>query len=598
MAFELSIAADIYGAKLNASFHFTAGCPSVQDCHAAAEAHFSKEARARRPAGCSERFVIDAVHVWNPRTQAWESLRSSRQFVHRGQVYCFQAESSWHTEQQGMIPDPSVSVMWPPEVHTPQPPAATNGTANGWHRDHCGSSRQQQQHDEVALRAGSVALAHSQQAAAGEQQRSRPRDSSSGAVAPHTRKHSTPAGPQPRPVVATPFNLCAVCNRGERELQGWRGERDSGQILGTYAELMAATAQRLFAAGGRRRGDLRVLSMSDGVSDDTQLDTQAKYVPTSVMLCHSFTREPGRWHEGRRRVRIFGGDMRNGVSRWWQQQQQPWVFPQWLEHRFVALDNGKDLRQQLHGEGQVEEGMAFDVVLMRHGLCFCDDPSKTSQTWPAEVRMECSWASAVCGVYSLEPQYWEGRPAYRMSDLLLQWSPTHGEWAILDSNGGAWAYARSDVGHPALARGPWMLWNGQSHLTDNSLACNLVHSPPPWMRQPSQRVCCSGMRGEASALCALFERAAVLLDPDQSGSFALLHGAWTNGTLDEVIVIHQEIEEAARRFNASPQRPSDGLCAAVLWRTAAKEYWLQCDGVIIYRPGSAADPLVQADRTA
>ena len=29
-----------------------------------------------------------------------------------------------------------------------------------------------------------------------------------------------------------------------------------------------------------------------------------------------------------------------------------------------------------------EVGQLFDVVLLRQGLCFCDDPSKTSTAWP------------------------------------------------------------------------------------------------------------------------------------------------------------------------------------------------------------------------
>merc|ERR1712183_970406 len=130
---------------------------------------------------------------------------------------------------------------------------------------------------------------------------------------------------------------------------------------------------------------------------------------------------------------------------------------------------------------------------------------------------------------------------------LLQWVQNRTEWAVLDAGGGTWAFARGDVGHPVLARGPWAVWDGQNHTNDKGFVCELLQNvPPPWHRPPAQRICCCGTAGDAVSILRFLQRIVTVLDPRQANSFGLLHGAWTNGTKFEVDQLHQQIEEATR----------------------------------------------------
>eukprot|EP00756_Hemistasia_phaeocysticola_P040476 Hpha_TRINITY_DN16866_c0_g1::TRINITY_DN16866_c0_g1_i1::g.150378::m.150378 len=566
MVSEMCVATDLDGAKRNVLFQFTGGSPGWSELVSATESFYSAEATVGAPGA----YRVDHYLFWDTQNGRWSDLQSLSQLSPEGsQLYCFRKGVPPGGESQGLIPGAERVFRW--SVGT-VPPST------------CGQ--------QPALPAANSALYRVANA-----EKHRTADFSQHPQHHHRRHRPTSGWDQnaKRPVCPTPVRLCSVCNRGERELQSWRQQRNSVEILGTFAQMMGAVIRTLWGAAGPQRQDLKILSLSDGVSDDTQPDTQAKYVPTSVLLCHSFMTEHGNWNEGGRRVRIYGGDMRNGLTRWWQRQGFPWPTPQWLEHRFLSLDNGRDFRGQLYTEQQCESNTTFDVVLMRHGLCFCDDPSKLSQSWPAEVEVRSEHSTTLHGVYTLHNQLVEARPAYRKGQYLLQWCPQQLEWAVLDENNGVWAYAKADVGHPVLARGPWTVWNGSAHVTDAAFGVDLAphHPPPAWARPPNMRVCCSGMRGDAESLHALYERAASVLDPTQPNAFALLHGAWTNGTRTEVGALHREVEEAARFFNCAGPRRFDGLSATALWRSAAKEYWLQCDGVIIYKPGGAADPFVQ-----
>ncbi|CAE8741685.1 unnamed protein product, partial [Polarella glacialis] len=169
------------------------------------------------------------------------------------------------------------------------------------------------------------------------------------------------------------------------------------------------------------------------------------------------------------------------------------------------------------------------------------------------------------------------------------------EWAVLDdADGGAWAYARGDLGHPVLSRGPWTIWDGQSHVSDANFACNLTQlaASPPWQRVPTQRICCCGISGDMESVYRLLLRIAAVLDTSKLDSFGLLHGAWTNGTQVEVEQLHTQLTQAAQVYN-DQRRLNGGYpvhAACVLWRTAATQYWLQCDGIVLFQPGSFADP--------
>merc|ERR1719507_716682 len=95
--------------------------------------------------------------------------------------------------------------------------------------------------------------------------------------------------------------------------------------------------------------------------------------------------------------------------------------------------------------------------------------------------------TSFCGLYFLESTLWEGRPSYRRDGCILLWCNARVEWALQDISGGTWAFARGDVGHPTLARGPWAVWDGTQHANDATFACNLPQplAPPPWQRPPN-----------------------------------------------------------------------------------------------------------------
>ncbi|CAJ1406760.1 unnamed protein product [Effrenium voratum] len=426
----------------------------------------------------------------------------------------------------------------------------------------------------------------------------------------------------PRAVCPTPYALGSVCGRGERELPGWRSCQDSNEILGTCAEIINSTARYIYdvlkSRDVNQRGPLKILSAADGCADDTLQEAQARYVPTSVMLAHAFAACTGGWSDWGTKIRVYGGDVRNPIMPFWQPQALPWQLPMFLEHRFLSLDNTKDFAPQLYN-GQCEAGQLFDAVLLRQGLCFCDDPSKISGSWPLEVSLSCKSCincrtslhldgqqeqtpvrmTAICGVYRLEPFLCENRAAYRLGRCVLRWCPDRLEWAILDdADGGAWAYARGDLGHPTLSRGPWTVWDGHNHVSDASFACNLVQptASPPWHLMPQQRMVCAGVTGDAESVIRLLCRVAAILDTTKPDSFGLLHGAWTNGTQVEVEQLHRQLTDAVQIYNdrraASGGFPLHAAC--LLWRTAATQYWLQCasssDGIMLFQPGSYADP--------
>eukprot|EP00927_Polykrikos_kofoidii_P018226 TRINITY_DN18402_c0_g1_i1.p1 TRINITY_DN18402_c0_g1~~TRINITY_DN18402_c0_g1_i1.p1 ORF type:complete len:470 (-),score=82.70 TRINITY_DN18402_c0_g1_i1:137-1441(-) len=401
-------------------------------------------------------------------------------------------------------------------------------------------------------------------------------------------------------VCPTPHGLATICVRGERELPRWRSAGCSNELLGNHAQMMADLARYLFDAVGRRKtnshgGTLRFLSAADGCSDDTQLDWQARVVPTSVMLAHAYASSAGDWwpqlddpqSTPKNRIRVFGADVRNAVQQWYLPQQFPWQLPPWLDHRFIALDNTREFGPQLNSQC---ESPFFDIVLVRQGMCFCDDPSKVSTSWPREVSVSIARDCVFCGIYQLEMYLYEGRPAYRNGNCLLQWNQSRLEWAVMDVvGGGTWAFARGDVGHPVLARGPWAVWDGTSHVNDRSFVCDLAPPGmlPPWHRRPPERLCCCGVPGDALSVLYLLQRIAAVLDVHQLHSFGFLHSSWTNGTRVEVDELHQQIAEAAWLFN---ERRSGVHVAAALRRTSAPEYWLQCDGIVLFQPGSRADP--------
>merc|ERR1712137_1417053 len=131
---------------------------------------------------------------------------------------------------------------------------------------------------------------------------------------------------------------------------------------------MRAMATHLLNVADSHAGALRVLSLADG-------SIQERWrVPTSVMLAHAFSSVVPS-DSKKRRVFIVGADVKNPISAWEEEQWQPPQLPSWLELRAVALDNQSDFQLQLFGKGQCDVKLRFDAVVMRQGLCFCDDPS-------------------------------------------------------------------------------------------------------------------------------------------------------------------------------------------------------------------------------
>lgn len=79
-------------------------------------------------------------------------------------------------------------------------------------------------------------------------------------------------------------------------------------------------------------------------------------------------------------------------------------------------------------------------------------------------------------------------------------------------------------------------------------------------------------------------RVAAVLNHQNPGAFALLHGGYYTGVLDEVGEFYVELERAAERFNSS----KSWICASVLRRLKSQNrkddpsrYWNQIDGLLL-----------------
>eukprot|EP01060_Flectonema_neradi_P034951 TRINITY_DN627_c0_g1_i3.p1 TRINITY_DN627_c0_g1~~TRINITY_DN627_c0_g1_i3.p1 ORF type:complete len:299 (+),score=61.81 TRINITY_DN627_c0_g1_i3:64-897(+) len=104
MAFFLDVGTDLFGAKQNTRLEF-AGCPTLSELIIAAEAHFDKECRLRRPAGSPDvSFKCQTMQVYDDTLLRWVDLYSPTQLRNGGQVWCFQPESIYHSEAPGSIP--------------------------------------------------------------------------------------------------------------------------------------------------------------------------------------------------------------------------------------------------------------------------------------------------------------------------------------------------------------------------------------------------------------------------------------------------------------------------------------------------------------
>eukprot|EP00746_Dinoflagellata_sp_MGD_P133145 gnl/MRDRNA2_/MRDRNA2_66839_c0_seq1.p1 gnl/MRDRNA2_/MRDRNA2_66839_c0~~gnl/MRDRNA2_/MRDRNA2_66839_c0_seq1.p1 ORF type:complete len:455 (+),score=66.05 gnl/MRDRNA2_/MRDRNA2_66839_c0_seq1:64-1365(+) len=316
-----------------------------------------------------------------------------------------------------------------------------------------------------------------------------------------------------RPALELPADLTFLCQRQERQVSesfAW-WNAGSKEVLGPLRSIMTSMAARFFTACSANQS-LHIISLADG---EFMHDTQ---VPTSALLAHAFKLAPGPWQEGTAKVHIVGADVLNDWDPWWKEQWRPSDLPDWIQLRSVFVDNLDDLRQQLFTvpepnsnqeefeksnvdswdpsadnmfppmfpppsvSGEEREGpqlnpedqRGFDVVLVRHGLCFCDDVSFCEDP-PPEVlvtgRGLDKVGAGMNGYYKiLDGQKHEGRAAYMKTDgssWAIRWHPD-GAWMI-DEKGLRpschlrTASVRCDVAHPAAIAQyncVWDVWDG------------------------------------------------------------------------------------------------------------------------------------------
>ena len=110
MAFNLDVGTDLYGNKHNLQLKFNHG-PSLAEVAAAVETGFDVKARSTRPAGYPDQpFKIETFQIFDDTLLRWVDLYDARQLKPGGQLWCFQPESIWHSDAQGVIPDSEKTV--------------------------------------------------------------------------------------------------------------------------------------------------------------------------------------------------------------------------------------------------------------------------------------------------------------------------------------------------------------------------------------------------------------------------------------------------------------------------------------------------------
>jgi len=368
-------------------------------------------------------------------------------------------------------------------------------------------------------------------------------------------------------------------------MDGWWRKTSSTKVLGHLKECMQSLAKHcLMSVQAPCSSTLQVLSLSDGSMNHCEC------VPTSVMLAHAFASLGiDTFPAGLERIRIFGADFENPQEVQCLQAQS-WM-PPWLELQHVCFDNEKDFKPQLYKCGLRPHSVKFDIVLMRQGLCYCQDWS--FECWPPE-KLNLAGIEGKAGTYGpsgtyiLESNFRNGRPSYRNGRFLLHWRPRDdgwNDWVVVEGNeeGKVWANICKDAGSPALALGSWYVWDGYDYMLDKGVSCDVVGSRP-WWHPPRACKCCAGISLDAASLQSFIGRVAAVLDEYNPGAFALLHGGYYKGVPVEVEEFHWELEKAAQLFNS--RKPH--LCASVLRRQESQDtqddptrYWNQIEGLLL-----------------
>ena len=118
--FIVSCGCDLYGRKQNVKLEFPT-CPTMTELINAVESQFDVVARSARPAGYPDvPFKVQTFQVYDDILLRWVDLYSSSQLTNGCQVFCFQPESIWHSDSQGIIPEAKGNVTWTTPVGSPR----------------------------------------------------------------------------------------------------------------------------------------------------------------------------------------------------------------------------------------------------------------------------------------------------------------------------------------------------------------------------------------------------------------------------------------------------------------------------------------------
>eukprot|EP01065_Artemidia_motanka_P049613 TRINITY_DN826_c4_g1_i1.p1 TRINITY_DN826_c4_g1~~TRINITY_DN826_c4_g1_i1.p1 ORF type:complete len:429 (+),score=156.51 TRINITY_DN826_c4_g1_i1:128-1288(+) len=101
---ELDIGSDLYGTKHNTKLRFAA-TPALEELTAATESFFDTKSRSCRPAGYPDvPFKVETFQLFDDAALRWVDLVETSQLRTGQQLWCFQPESIWHSDAQGVIP--------------------------------------------------------------------------------------------------------------------------------------------------------------------------------------------------------------------------------------------------------------------------------------------------------------------------------------------------------------------------------------------------------------------------------------------------------------------------------------------------------------
>ena len=121
MSFIIDVGSDLFGTKVNITLSFNHH-PSVAEVTAACESNFDTKGRAIRPAGYPDvPFKVETFQLFDDTLLRWVDLYNEQQLKTGAQLWCFQPESIWHSDAQGVIPQPEkTSVTWSTPLGSPR----------------------------------------------------------------------------------------------------------------------------------------------------------------------------------------------------------------------------------------------------------------------------------------------------------------------------------------------------------------------------------------------------------------------------------------------------------------------------------------------